>query len=170
MGLLAASICFLPRPLAAAVQKKPLERRLALFNTHTGEMLETCYFHSGCYEPKALRAINHILRDHRSGEVHPIDGGLLDLLYTLSTRFEGPRPFHVISGYRSAETNTTLHRRNRRVASQSLHVFGKAIDIRVPGVRTVDLGAIARSLAAGGVGFYPQSDFVHIDVGRVRAW
>ncbi|RPJ74407.1 MAG: DUF882 domain-containing protein [Desulfobacteraceae bacterium] len=171
LGLLAASVCLLPRPVSAALQKKnPPERRLSFFNTHTGESLEACYFHSGCYEPKALRAIYHILRDHRSGEIHPIDGGLLDLLYTLSLRLGDSRPFHVISGYRSAETNATLHRRNRGVASQSLHVYGKAIDIRVPGVHTCDLGGIARSQAAGGVGYYPQSDFVHLDVGRVRTW
>ncbi len=171
LGLLAASACLLPCPLSATLYRQnPPERRLAFFNTHTGESLETCYFRSGRYDANALQAIFHILRDHRSGEVHPIDGGLLDLLYTLSLRCGDPHPFHVISGYRSAETNATLHRRNRGVASQSLHLNGKAIDIRVPGVRTRDLGALARSLAAGGVGYYPKSDFVHVDVGRVRSW
>lgn len=161
----------MPRPLCAGVQKPASsERRLAFFNTHTGETLEACYFRSGGYDPGALRAINHILRDHRSGEVRPIDGRLLDLLHSLAGRFERPCPFHVISGYRSPETNAALHSRNRGVASQSLHVHGKAIDIRVPGIRTRALRDHALSLAAGGVGYYPGSDFVHVDVGRVRAW
>ena len=170
-GLLAASAFFLPRQAGAAVREAtPPGRRLAFFNTHTGESLEACYFKSGCYDPNALRAINHILRDHRSGEVGPIDERLLDLLYTLSRRCENPRPFHVISGFRSPATNAALHLCNRGVAAQSLHVHGKAIDIRIPGLQTCELKGIALSLAAGGVGYYPASDFVHVDIGRVRSW
>jgi uncharacterized protein YcbK (DUF882 family) len=171
LGLAAASALLLPRSLCAGVQKAAATaRRLSFFNTHTGETLEACYFRSGCYDSSALRAINHILRDHRSGEVHPIEGRLLDLLHALAGRFEHRCPFHVISGYRSPETNATLHNRNRGVASQSLHLHGKAIDIRLPGIRTSELRDQALSLAAGGVGYYPKSDFVHVDVGRVRAW
>ncbi|MFO7709502.1 MAG: DUF882 domain-containing protein [Desulfobacterales bacterium] len=171
LGLLAASAFLLPRPLCAGAQMAAAtERRLAFFNTHTGEALEACYFRSGCYDPGALRAINHILRDHRSGEVRPIESRLLDLLHALAGRLDHPCPFHIISGYRSPETNATLHRRNRGVASQSLHVHGKAVDIRVPGMHTSDLRDLALSLAAGGVGYYPRSDFVHVDIGRVRAW
>lgn len=170
-GLLAASVFFLPRQVGAALQEATApERRLSFFNTHTGESLEACYFKSGCYDPSAHKAINHILRDHRSGEVGPIDERLLDLLHDLSRRCEHPRPFHVISGYRSPETNAALHRGNRGVAAQSLHVHGKAIDIRVPGIQTCELKGLALSLAAGGVGYYPASDFVHVDIGRVRAW
>jgi uncharacterized protein YcbK (DUF882 family) len=171
LGLLAASAFFLPRSVLASVREAAATaRRLAFFNTHTGETLEACYFRAGCYDPGALRAINHILRDHRSGETRPIEGRLLDLLHALASRFEHPRPFHIISGYRSPGTNATLHSRNRGVASQSLHVHGKAIDIRVPGIRTSELRDQVLSLAAGGVGYYPKSDFVHVDVGRVRAW
>lgn len=170
-GLLAVSVFFLPRQVGAALQEATApERRLSFFNTHTGESLEACYFKSGCYDPSARKAINHILRDHRSGEVGPIDERLLDLLHDLSRRCEHPRPFHVISGYRSPETNAALHRGNRGVAAQSLHVHGKAIDIRVPGIQTCELKGLALSLAAGGVGYYPASDFVHVDIGRVRAW
>jgi uncharacterized protein YcbK (DUF882 family) len=169
--LLALSVFLLPHRVRAA-QKEPTppERRLVFFNTHTGESLEACYFKSGCYDPSALKAINHILRDHRSGEVGPIDEQLLDLLHALFRRCEHPRPFHVISGYRSPETNAALHRCNRGVASQSLHVYGKAIDIRVPGLQTSELRNMALSLASGGVGYYPKSDFVHVDIGRVRSW
>ncbi len=171
LGLLAASAFLLPRSLCAGVQgSAATDRRLAFFNTHTGETLKACYFRSGCYDSSALRAINHILRDHRSGEVHPIEGRLLDLLHALASRFETPCPFHVISGYRSPKTNAILHNRNRGVASQSLHLHGKAIDLRIPGIRTSELRDQALSLAAGGVGYYPRSDFVHVDIGRVRAW
>ena len=114
--------------------------------------------------------INHILRDHRTGEVGAIATDLLDLLHRLRLRVQTAQPFHIISGYRSAETNAVLHRRSRGVASQSLHMVGKAIDIRVPGVRTGALKTLAVELAAGGVGYYPQSDFVHVDIGRVRSW
>ena len=143
-GLLAASAFFLPRQAGAAAREATSpERRLAFFNTHTGESLDACYFKTGCYDPNALRAINHILRDHRSGEVGPINERLLDLLHALSRRCEHPRPFHVISGYRSPATNAALHACNRGVAAQSLHVYGKAIDIRVRSVSSRRISAIA---------------------------
>jgi uncharacterized protein YcbK (DUF882 family) len=143
---------------------------LAFFNTHTGERLEACYCTAGRYDPRALKDINHILRDHRTGEVGAVAPDLLDLLHRLCQRFQTPRPFHVISGYRSPETNAALHRQNRGVASQSLHLVGRAIDIRVPGIETGELKTLAVGLAAGGVGYYPHSDFVHVDIGRVRSW
>jgi uncharacterized protein YcbK (DUF882 family) len=171
-GLAAASAFFAPRVLKAAVPEPTPspERRLVFFNTHTGERLDACYCRSGRYDEGAIREINHILRDHRTGDVGAIALGLLDLLHGLCRRFETPQPFHVISGFRSAETNAALHSKGRGVASQSLHMYGRAIDIRVPGIRTCELKALALSLAAGGVGYYPQSDFVHVDIGRVRSW
>jgi uncharacterized protein YcbK (DUF882 family) len=143
---------------------------LAFFNTHTGERLEACYCTAGRYDPRALKDINHILRDHRTGEVGAVAPDLLDLLHRLCRCFQTPRPFHIISGYRSPETNAALHRQNRGVASQSLHMVGQAIDIRVPGIETGELKTLAIGLAAGGVGYYPRSDFVHVDIGRVRSW
>jgi uncharacterized protein YcbK (DUF882 family) len=110
------------------------------------------------------------LRDHRTGEVGAVAVELLDLLHRLRLRFEPEYPFHVISGFRSFATNAALHRQSRKVASQSLHMFGKAIDIRVPGIQTRELRTLALSLASGGVGYYPQSDFVHVDIGRIRSW
>lgn len=171
LGFAAVSAIVFPPRLSAGVQNSaPLEKRLAFFNTHTCERLDVCYCTAGRYDARALAEINHILRDHRTGEVGPIATGLLDLLHTLSLRLETPHPLHVISGYRSPGTNATLHRCNRGVASQSLHVYGKAIDIRVPGIQTLELRGIALALAAGGVGYYPKSDFVHVDIGRVRSW
>ena len=171
-GLAAASALIAPRYLKAALLQ-PLpssDKRLEFFNTHTGERLDACYCKAGRYDEGALRQINHILRDHRTGEVGAIAPELLDLLHGLGRWFESPRPFHVISGYRSAETNFALHRKSRGVASQSLHMYGKAIDIRVPGIQTCELRHHALSLAAGGVGYYPKPDFVHVDIGQVRSW
>jgi uncharacterized protein YcbK (DUF882 family) len=160
------------RALEAAVAAPggPAVRRLAFLNTHTGERLEACYCRAGRYDAAALKDINHILRDHRTGDVGAIAPDLLDLLHGLGRRIETPQPFHVISGYRSPATNAALHSKSRGVASQSLHMHGKAIDIRVPGIQTGELKTLALSLAAGGVGYYPQSDFIHVDIGRVRSW
>jgi uncharacterized protein YcbK (DUF882 family) len=170
--LAAASALLAPRVLKAAVSEPAPspERHLAFFNTHTGERLEARYCKAGRYDPGALRDINHILRDHRTGEVGAVATELLDLLHRLCLRFETARPFHVISGFRSVATNAALHSKSRGVASQSLHLYGKAIDIRVPGIRTGELKTLALALAAGGVGYYPGSDFVHVDIGRVRSW
>ena len=148
---------------------KPL-KNLAFFNTHTNERLHVCYSRNGKYDIKALSKINHILRDHRSGEVKAIDTQLLELLYALSHKSNPQIPFHVISGYRSPTTNKKLRKKNNGVASRSLHMQGKAIDIRIPGFKTWQLRNIARKMKVGGVGYYPKSDFVHVDIGRVRYW
>jgi uncharacterized protein YcbK (DUF882 family) len=157
-------------PQAAARAARPESRRLAFYNTHTGESLEACYFDGGCHDPAALAAIDRILRDHRTGDTRPIATGLLDLLHTLCGRLETSQPLHVISGYRSPATNAALHAKSRGVASQSLHMCGQAIDIRIPGIATARLREAAVRLAGGGVGYYPGPDFVHIDIGRVRSW
>ena len=120
--------------------------------------------------PGALAAVNHVLRDHRNNEVHQIDPELLDLLTTLSRRLDaGPR-FEVISGYRSPATNAMLHAESAEVAKSSLHTLGQAIDIRMAGLDLGYLHSAALSLDLGGVGYYPTSDFVHLDVGRIRRW
>jgi uncharacterized protein YcbK (DUF882 family) len=117
--------------------------------------------------------VNYILRDFRANLIKPIDPKLLDLLHELGGTLETDQPFHIISGYRSPQTNAMLRERggsSTGVASHSLHIDGKAIDIRVPGVRLAHLRNAATSLKIGGVGFYPDLDFVHVDVGRVRYW
>ena len=152
---------------------KPAVRTLSFFNTHTGERLKTTYCCDGKYEPAALKQLNHILRDFRVDEVKPIDPKLFDLLHELSGTLEADSPYHIISGYRSPHTNAVLRTKggaNTGVASKSLHMVGKAIDIRLPGVKLDHLRAAARSLKLGGVGYYPSSNFVHVDTGRVRFW
>jgi uncharacterized protein YcbK (DUF882 family) len=156
------------QPLSAAATAGP--RTVALHNPHTGEALNAVYWDNGAYVPAALAAVNHVLRDYRNGEVHTIEPRLIDLLTTLAGRVEGVGPFEVISGYRSPATNAMLHAHSDGVAKGSLHMQGLAIDIRLPGVGLDRLHRAALSLAGGGVGYYPVSDFVHVDVGRVRQW
>jgi uncharacterized protein YcbK (DUF882 family) len=146
------------------------ERSVAFFNTHTGERLRVTYWERGRYIDESLAEINQILRDHRANEVQPIDTTLLDLLFTLRNKLESREPFHVISGYRSARTNLALQAAGSGVAGNSLHCVGKAIDIRMPGRELWALHRAAVALKVGGVGYYPKSDFVHVDVGRVRYW
>jgi uncharacterized protein YcbK (DUF882 family) len=133
--------------------------------------LEATYWEHGRYLPDALSEINYVLRDHRSGAVTDIEPGLLDLLHLLRSRLDARVPFHIISGYRSPETNAMLRRNGSGgVAKRSLHMQGKAVDVRVPGLELGHLRKVAMDARAGGVGYYPRSAFVHIDVGRVRYW
>jgi uncharacterized protein YcbK (DUF882 family) len=145
-------------------------RSLSLLNLHTGETLKSTFFENGGYVPGALAAMDHLLRDFRTGDVHPIAPALLDLVTTLTARLETDQAVHVISGYRSPKTNAALHERSDGVATHSLHMDGMAMDIRIPGVELAHLRDAALSLQSGGVGFYPGSDFVHVDVGRIRRW
>lgn len=145
-------------------------RRLAFANLHTGETLSVAYWERGAYLPDALTAVDKVLRDFRTGEVHAIEPRLLDVLVSLSGKVGNRGAFQVISGYRSPATNAALHAQSDGVASHSLHMEGKAIDIRLAGVELTHLRDAALDLCLGGVGYYPTSDFVHVDVGRVRRW
>lgn len=145
-------------------------RALSFENLHTGERLSIAYRHNELYLPDATQRIDHILRDFRTGETHPIDKRLLDLLFELRQALRTQEPFQIISGYRSPKTNAMLANRTDGVARNSLHTLGLAVDIRVPGRALKVVRDAARTLAAGGVGYYPGSDFVHVDVGRVRHW
>ena len=145
-------------------------RRLSFENLHTGERLDTVYWVNGAYQPGALRAINVLLRDFRTGDVYPMDRNLLVLLVHLRARLNSMAPIQVFSGYRSPETNAMLASYSDGVAAGSLHMQGMAIDIRVPGRSLRSVHRVALAMAAGGVGYYPRSDFVHVDTGRVRRW
>ncbi len=169
VAAVAASIPALAVPgrlLAAA----PGPRELRLFNLHTDERLTVEYFSLGAYLPDALATVDHFLRDFRTGDVHPIEPGLLDLLHRLVGMTDTSRPFQVISGYRSPRTNDMLRHRSEGVAANSLHMKGRAIDIRLADVPLGRLRAAALDAHTGGVGYYPASDFVHVDTGRVRHW
>jgi uncharacterized protein YcbK (DUF882 family) len=145
-------------------------RSLAFAHTHTGERLSVEYFSGGRYLTDALDAVNHFLRDFRTGDVHPIDRTLLDVLQALAASTGTSRSFEVISGYRSPATNQQLRRASEGVAAHSLHMEGRAIDVRLADVELAALRKAALNLRAGGVGYYPASNFVHVDTGRVRRW
>ncbi len=167
LGLFAAA---LPGPAFASQGLSAPERRLGFLNLHTGEKAALSYWVQGDYVPESLAQINHVLRDHRTGEVAAIDTRLLDLLHRISAEVGASRPFHVISGYRSPASNRKLAKNSSGVATRSLHMQGKAIDVRLPGITLADLRRAGLMLKGGGVGYYPGSDFVHLDVGRVRTW
>ena len=171
-GAAATAAALVPGRAQAAAAKRP-ERILSFFHTHTGERLKIAYCCDGVYQPEALTQLNHLLRDFRVNQEKPIDPRLFDLLHELSGTLETDQPYHVISGYRSPTTNVMLRERggaHTGVATQSLHMVGKAMDIRMPGVKLDQLRSAAASLKLGGVGFYPSSNFVHVDTGRVRYW
>ena len=156
--------------LAALQQTNDARKRLAFYNTHTGESLDLCYYDRGVYCPEALDRLNHLLRDHRTGQVHDIDPRLLDNLYALSRKIGRHSPFHIISGYRSPETNAMLRKKTSGVARTSFHTKGRAIDIRLPGYSTQRLRNACIAMKSGGVGYYADSNFVHIDTGPIRCW
>ena len=167
LGAAAALMSGLVRPAMAS----NAPRVLSLDNIHTGERLKAEYWANGVYHVDALREINKVLRDFRTGEIHPIEVRLLDLLAMLHSGMETAVPFQVISGYRSPATNAGLRQAGHTgVASRSLHMDGIAIDVRIPGKPLLGLHRAALSLRGGGVGFYPKSNFVHVDIGRVRSW
>ncbi|MBL8432587.1 MAG: DUF882 domain-containing protein [Dechloromonas sp.] len=158
----------LAKPALAAL---PNARSLEFDHTHTGERVSVVFAVGTHYVPDGLSTLNRFLRDHYSGEIGQIDPQLFDLLYRTRQELGSDQPLHVISGYRCAATNSRL--RNSRgggVARNSLHMQGKAIDIRIPGVPLSDLRDAAMSQSVGGVGFYPRDKFVHLDTGKVRHW
>ncbi len=145
-------------------------RHLALRNLHTGESLDLDYSSGGVCLPDAMTRIVRVLRDYRTGEQHDIDCGLLDILGDVAAALHREPVFDVISGYRSAQTNELLRSQSSGVALRSLHMEGRAIDVRLAGVDCSELAAAALTLGRGGVGYYRRSDFVHLDTGLARSW
>jgi uncharacterized protein YcbK (DUF882 family) len=145
-------------------------RRLSFYHTHTGETLDVMYAENGCYLSDALAEVNVFLRDFRTGDIHSIDPELLDILHSARLYTGSNGQIEVLSGFRSHATNERLRRASTGVAQHSLHMTGQAIDIRFADVSTRTLMRAAVSMGRGGVGYYPESDFVHLDTGRVRTW
>ena len=170
MGLVAAAAAMVPSAIASAGSLLERERALSFYNLYTGESLRAVYWQDGKYIPDAMAEINFILRDIRTGKVKTINRDLLDLLAGVQKKLKCNEPFHIISGYRSPQSNALLGKKKKGVAKNSLHMYGKAIDVRVPGYSLKNLRRTAMSLKRGGVGYYPKSRFVHIDVGQVRYW
>jgi len=170
---LAALAVLITLPAHATIPAAPAadEYRVRFFHTHTGERLEIVYRRGDHYLPEALAKLNHYLRDHRTGDVHQYDPKVFDLLHDLVAATGRPgAEIDVICGYRTPWSNEFLRSRSDGVARNSLHLQAMAIDIRVPGIATARLRDAALALHRGGVGYYAKSDFVHVDVGRVRRW
>lgn len=145
-------------------------RWAVLDNLHTGEKFSAVYYANGSYLPDALAEATRVLRDWRTGDQHFIDPTLFDALHAIGGKLETRKSFQIISGYRSPKTNAMLGRRSHGVAEHSQHTVGKAIDLRIEGVELSNLRNAALAIGAGGVGYYPVSNFVHVDTGRVRQW
>jgi uncharacterized protein YcbK (DUF882 family) len=174
---LATALAFAAAPkMANAMVSEPTllkqfkARSLSFYNTHTGENLKAVYWEKGKYIPENLAAINNILRDHRTGDVAEIDHSLLDLIFVVHKELDSNKPFEVISGYRSPKSNQQLYEKSNGVALKSFHMQGKAIDVRLTDRPLKDLRSAAMQMQKGGVGYYTESDFVHIDTGSVRYW
>ena len=169
-GLAVSSNAFSYNSLTKITSSKAAQRKMSFYHLHTGESLETSTYANGDFSVQSLKEVSHLLRDHRTNEVIDIDTQLLSLLGDLQQLLGTSKPFHIISGYRSPKTNNMLSEKSTGVAKKSLHMQGKAIDIRIPGVDIKHLHKGALALKSGGVGLYSRSDFVHLDVGRVRYW
>lgn len=168
-SLVLASGSSLPM-IAKASIGMPAERKLSLYNTHTGESVSRVFWAEGQFIPEALQDINKVLRDHRNNAISSIDPQLLLLLDQVNGKMGSNATLHIISGYRSPESNALLNANTTGVAKHSMHMDGKAIDIRMPGRDLGQLRKAAMALRGGGVGYYPDSQFVHMDTGRLRSW
>jgi uncharacterized protein YcbK (DUF882 family) len=170
-GLGAAAMA-IASPLKGALAALPQSgtRSLSLVSTHTDEHVSATYWRDGAYDKGALKDLNYVLRDFRTGDIAAMDRHLLDLLVELHHRTGSRKPFQIISGYRSPKTNAMLASASGGVAKRSLHMDAKAIDIRLSDVALADLRQAALGMKAGGVGYYKKSNFVHVDTGRVRQW
>jgi uncharacterized protein YcbK (DUF882 family) len=158
------------RPAAALSYPSMAARKLRLYNVHTYESLTAVYWRDGTYIPEGLAQISYHLRDFRTGGIKPIDPMLLNILHQLTSSIEYSGLINVISGYRTPATNAMLAARSEKVAPNSFHMRGQAIDIRMPGFATTGVRDTALALSRGGVGYYPESDFIHLDTGPIRAW
>jgi uncharacterized protein YcbK (DUF882 family) len=156
---------------AQPATNSPLDHVLSLYNTHTNERISIVYRHGDAYVASALTKLDYFLRDHNTNEVRHFDPHLYDILADLTAAVGHPNgEIDIVCGYRTPATNAALRERTNGVAKNSLHIQAEAIDLRMPGVNTLKLRRAALALARGGVGYYPHSDFIHVDVGRVRQW
>ena len=145
-------------------------RTLSLSNIHTGEKITSTYWENGFYNPSSLRELSRVLRDHHNDTFIEMDKRLFDSLYLLQCRLDSNKTYEVLSAYRSPETNQKLSRLYSGVAKKSLHMEGKAVDIRLPSTDLKHIRNAALDMKMGGVGYYPNNQFLHLDVGQFRSW
>ena len=172
LAVTGAAVALSPSALASvALAAQPKSRRLFFEHTHTGKSLDIVYAVGDRYVPESLARLNAFLCDHYSGRVGRMDPRLFDLLHRLRQSLGGKQPIQVVSAFRTAATNQELRSKSRGgVAKKSLHMEGKAIDIRLDGISTRQIRECAVEMKCGGVGYYAKSDFVHLDTGRYRTW
>ena len=169
MALTVPGVLLMAKP-SLAIASISDTRALSFRHLHTNEKLSLDYFSDNHYQSESLNKFNYLLRDFRSSEVYPIDPNLFDLLYAIKLATGSKGQFEIISGYRSPKTNNMLRSKSNGVAKRSLHMQGKAIDVRLTDVNTDSVRRAAIALKAGGVGYYRKSNFVHLDTGRFRTW
>ena len=163
--------CFanLPGSLLAAPHPWP-DQRIKLLNLHTGERCDAVFFADGQWQTEGLRSINQVLRDHRANETCAIDPALIALVARVQQQLQYTGDIQIVSGYRAPKTNALLHAAGHRVAPNSLHMQGKALDLRLPGINLRQVQQVALQMSGGGVGYYGKDNFVHLDTGKVRRW
>jgi uncharacterized protein YcbK (DUF882 family) len=169
-GLLAGIVplTLLAEPAQAA--KNNGAWRVAFRNVHTGESFNGVYRAGNRYLPEAFERLNYVLRDHRSGEMFPMDPRVIDIMAMVQRKAAQRQPIEILSGYRSPRSNSRLRHESSGVAKNSFHMYGQALDMHIEGYSTRNLQNIAMNLKAGGVGYYPRTDFIHVDTGPLRSW
>lgn len=178
-GLIGLTAAIATQPVFSAVANAAMpsprvtaggeNRDISLYNPRTGEKIHTVFFAHGQYDKRNFNHLCHFLRDCRSNTAHWMDPKLLTMLHDMQRIFDN-RQIHVISGYRSPYTNEMLRHTSGGVAKNSYHMYGRAIDLRIPGIETRAIRDVAKTLGVGGVGYYPASQFVHVDTGPIRTW
>lgn len=170
MGLAGVLATTVPLGFATDAQAKNNTWRIGFRNAHTGDSFNGVYRVGNKYMPEAFERMNYVLRDFRTGEVFPMDPRVIDIVALVQQKAKQRVPIEILSGYRSPKTNARLRQNTSGVARNSFHMYGQAIDLHIKGYRTSKLREIATGLKAGGVGYYPKSDFIHVDTGAVRSW
>ncbi|HNI37459.1 MAG TPA: YcbK family protein [Pseudomonadales bacterium] len=171
-GMAGGAVALVAPGLVNAERLPTSQRSLSFVHIDTGEKMSLVYKMGDRFLPRSMASIAHLMRDYRSGDIHPIDPQLLDVLWKVQHNLKNSRPFEIISAYRSPATNLMMRNRSAHtgVAKKSMHLTGQAIDLRLPGSALCDVRDAAKELKRGGVGYYAESNFVHIDTGSVRYW
>ena len=171
IGVAGALASILPLAFAKPAEAAANETwRVVFRHAHTGESFNGVYRVGNKYLPESFERLNYVLRDFRTGEVFPMDPRVIDLMSIVQRKTKQKQPLEVYSGYRSPKTNGRLRHESSGVAKNSFHMYGQAVDFHIKNFETRKLQRIALDMKSGGVGYYPKSDFVHMDTGSIRSW
>jgi len=170
LGLAGTLATVVPLGFSSDAQASRHTWRVGFRHAHTGESFNGVYRVGDKYLPEAFERLNYVLRDFRTGEVFPMDPRVIDIMAIIQRKAKSRNPIEIFSGYRSPKTNNGLRRNTSGVAKNSFHMYGQALDLHIDNYSTSKLRKIAMGLRAGGVGYYPKSQFIHVDTGKVRSW